>query len=71
MSKLGQQARNAATEHDLALTADFELKNKQLKDREYQITNQENKITQKLKEAEKALQIADTGKRDSSRTRKK
>lgn len=58
LSKLGQQARNAATEHDLALTADFELKNKQLKDREYQITNQENKITQKLKEAEKALQIA-------------
>lgn len=31
LSKLGQQARNAATEHDLALTADFELKNKQLK----------------------------------------
>jgi plasmid recombination enzyme len=58
LSKLGQQARNAATEHDLALTADFELKNKQLKDREYQITNQENKITQKLKEAEKSLQIA-------------
>lgn len=58
LSKLGQQARNAATEHDLALTADFELKNKQLKDREYQITNQENKITQKLKEAEKALQTA-------------
>lgn len=58
LSKLGQQARNATTEHDLALTADFELKNKQLKDREYQITNQENKITQKLKEAEKALQIA-------------
>lgn len=58
LSKLWQQARNAATEHDLALTADFELKNKQLKDREYQITNQENKITQKLKEAEKSLQIA-------------
>ena len=58
LSKLGQQARNATTEHDLALTADFELKNKQLKDREYQITNQENKITQKLKEVEKALQIA-------------
>lgn len=58
LSKLGQQARNAATEHDLALTADFELKNKQLKDKEYQITNQENKITQKLKEAEKSLQIA-------------
>lgn len=58
LSKLGQQARNAATEHDLVLTADFELKNKQLKDREYQITNQENKITQKLKEAEKSLQIA-------------
>lgn len=58
LSKLGQQARNAATEHDLALTADFELKNKQLKDREYQITNQKNKITQKLKEAEKSLQIA-------------
>lgn len=58
LSKLGQQARNAATEHDLALTADFELKNKQLKNREYQITNQENKITQKLKEAEKSLQIA-------------
>ena len=58
LSKLGQQARNAATEHDLALTADFELKNKQLKDREYQITNQENKITQKIKEAEKSLQIA-------------
>lgn len=34
------------------------MKNKQLKDREYQITNQENKITQKLKEAEKSLQIA-------------
>ena len=62
LSKLGQQARNAATEHDLALTADFELKNKQLKDREYQITNQENKITQKLKEAEKALQIATSAK---------
>ena len=62
LSKLGQQARNAATEHDLALTADFELKNKQLKDREYQITNQENKITQKLKEAEKALQIAKSAK---------
>lgn len=58
LSKLGQQARNATTEHDLALTADFDLKNKQLKDREYQITNQENKITQKLKEAEKSLQIA-------------
>ena len=57
LSKLGQQARNAATEHDLALTADFELKNKQ-----YQITNQENKITQKLKEAEKALQIATSAK---------
>lgn len=26
LSKLGQQARNATTEHDLALTADFELK---------------------------------------------
>lgn len=62
LSKLGQQARNAATEHDLALTADFELKNKQLKDREYQITNQENKIIQKLKEAEKALQIATSAK---------
>lgn len=62
LSKLGQQARNAATEHDLALTADFELKNKQLKDREYQITNQENKITQKLKEAEKALKIATSAK---------
>lgn len=62
LSKLGQQARNAATEHDIALTADFELKNKQLKDREYQITNQENKITQKLKEAEKALQIATSAK---------
>lgn len=62
LSKLGQQARNAATEHDLALTTDFELKNKQLKDREYQITNQENKITQKLKEAEKALQIATSAK---------
>lgn len=62
LSKLGQQARNAATEHDLALTADFELKNKQLKDRKYQITNQENKITQKLKEAEKALQIATSAK---------
>jgi hypothetical protein len=62
LSKLGRQARNAATEHDLALTADFELKNKQLKDREYQITNQENKITQKLKEAEKALQIATSAK---------
>lgn len=62
LSKLGQQARNAATEHDLSLTADFELKNKQLKDREYQITNQENKITQKLKEAEKALQIATSAK---------
>lgn len=62
LSKLGQQARNAATEYDLALTADFELKNKQLKDREYQITNQENKITQKLKEAEKALQIATSAK---------
>ena len=62
LSKLGQQARNAATEHDLALTADFELKNKQLKDREYQITNQENKITQKLKEVEKALQIATSAK---------
>lgn len=62
LSKLGQQARNATTEHDLALTADFELKNKQLKDREYQITNQENKITQKLKEAEKALQIATSAK---------
>lgn len=62
LSKLGKQARNAATEHDLALTADFELKNKQLKDREYQITNQENKITQKLKEAEKALQIATSAK---------
>lgn len=62
LSKLGQQARNAATEHDLALTADFELKNKQLKNREYQITNQENKITQKLKEAEKALQIATSAK---------
>lgn len=62
LSKLGQQARNAATEHNLALTADFELKNKQLKDREYQITNQENKITQKLKEAEKALQIATSAK---------
>ena len=62
LSKLGQQARNAATEHDLALTADFELKNKQLKDREYQITNQENKITKKLKEAEKALQIATSAK---------
>lgn len=62
LSKLGQQARNTATEHDLALTADFELKNKQLKDREYQITNQENKITQKLKEAEKALQIATSAK---------
>lgn len=62
LSKLGQQVRNAATEHDLALTADFELKNKQLKDREYQITNQENKITQKLKEAEKALQIATSAK---------
>lgn len=62
LSKLGQQARNAVTEHDLALTADFELKNKQLKDREYQITNQENKITQKLKEAEKALQIATSAK---------
>lgn len=62
LSKLGQQARNAATEHDLALTADFELKNKQLKDREYQITNQENKITQKLKEAEKSLQIATSAK---------
>lgn len=62
LSKLGQQARNAATEHDLELTADFELKNKQLKDREYQITNQENKITQKLKEAEKALQIATSAK---------
>lgn len=62
LSKLGQQARNAATEHDLALTADFELKNKQLKDREYQITNQENKITQKLKEAEKALQIETSAK---------
>lgn len=62
LSKLGQQARNAATEHDRALTADFELKNKQLKDREYQITNQENKITQKLKEAEKALQIATSAK---------
>lgn len=62
LSKLGQQARNAATEHDLALTADFELKNKQLKDREYQITNQENKITQKLKEAEKDLQIATSAK---------
>ena len=62
LSKLGQQARNAATEHELALTADFELKNKQLKDREYQITNQENKITQKLKEVEKALQIATSAK---------
>lgn len=70
LSKLGQQARNAATEHDLSLTADFELKNKQLKDREYQITNQENKITQKLKEAEKALQIATSAKEISQEQEK-